>query len=271
MSTASPKVSCLLVTADRPQLVQRALRCYAKQTYPNTELVVLDNGEERIENIVNAFDLPGEVQYLYVDRTPDLWIGGLRNQALDAASGAFVVPQWDDDDWSHPKRLERQVEVLQDGYDACTLAGTLMHVDNPVYFHHPFIGLLPDGVPPTIMHRRDSAIRYPNLRRTSDTDFTNEWMERRYTILPKEESYLYLRYFHGDNLWEQNHFLRRMRNTPRDFVLYAWHRYVRGDVFGHPRFQLTDTMEEAFDLYLEDSAPFDIFQTDSAVASRPSA
>jgi len=270
-TSAGPKVSCLLVTADRPTLVRRALRCYAAQTYANTELVVLDNGDERIESIVAGADLPGEVQYLYVERTPDLWIGGLRNQALDAATGEFVIPQWDDDDWSHPERIERQVAVLQRGYDACTLQGTLMHVDATEYFYHPFIGVLPDGVPPTIMHRRDDSIRYPNIRRTSDTDFVNDWREKRYHILPREDSYLYLRYFHGDNLWEKDHFLRRMRNTPKDLLLYVWHHYVRGNVFGHPRFQLTPTMKDAFQTYLDDSFPYDIFQTEGVGPEQPQA
>ena len=159
----APVVSCLLVTADRPNLLKRALRCYQQQTYAPTELVVLDNGDERIEDVVASFDLPGTVRYLYVDRGPDLYIGGLRNRALEEATGEFVIPQWDDDDWSHPERIERQVQELQKGYDACTLQGTLMHVDSPDYFYHPFIGILPDGVPPTVMHRRDAGIRYPNI------------------------------------------------------------------------------------------------------------
>jgi glycosyltransferase involved in cell wall biosynthesis len=259
----APVVSCLLVTADRPNLLKRALRCYQQQTYAPTELVVLDNGDERIEDVVASFDLPGTVRYLYVDRGPDLYIGGLRNRALEEATGEFVIPQWDDDDWSHPERIERQVEELRKGYDACTLQGTLMHVDSPDYFYHPFIGILPDGVPPTVMHRRDAGIRYPNIRRTSDTDYVNDWMEKRYSILPREDAYLYLRYSHGGNLWEQDHFLRRMRNTPRDFLLYAWHRFVRRDEFGHPRFQLTDTMQEAFERYLEDSFRYDLFESRS--------
>lgn len=258
VASSSPKVSCLLVTADRPQLCRRAVRSYRQQTYPKTELVVLDNGEQHIESLLD--DLPNEeVRYHHVDRTPGLWIGGLRNMALEEATGTFVIPQWDDDDWSHPRRIERQVEVLQQGYDACTLLGTLMHVDSEPYFDRPFIGILPDGVPPTVMHRRDAAIRYPNIRRTSDTDYLNRWREGRYTVLPRTESYLYLRYFHGENLWEKEHFLRRIRNTPLDFLLYGWYRYVRGDLFRHPRFRLTETMEAAFDRYLRDSFAVGLF------------
>jgi len=264
----TPKVSCLLITADRPHLCRRALRSYRQQTYPNTELIVLDNGEQRIEHLLEE-ELPDDdVYYRHVDRSPDLWIGGLRNMALEEATnmaleeatGTFIIPQWDDDDWSHPRRIERQVDVLQQGYDACTLLGTLMHVDSERYFNNPFIGILPDGVPPTIMHRRDATIRYPNIRRTSDTDYVNQWREARYTILPRTDSYLYLRYFHGDNLWEKEHFLRRIRNTPKDFLLYGWYQYVHGDLFQHPRFQLTEEMEAAFERYLQDSFAVDLFE-----------
>lgn len=271
MSSKEPTVSCLLVTAGRPQLIKRALRGYQQQTYDRLELIVLDNGQEPVEETVRSFELPGTVRYFHVNRGPNMWIGGLRNQALDKATGEFVIPQWDDDDWSHPKRIERQVGVLQRGYDVCTLQGTLMHVDHPDYFHHPFIGVLPNGVPPTMMHRRDAAIRYPNIRRTSDTDYLNDWREKRHVILPREDAYLYLRYSHDGNLWETDHFLRRMRNTPTDLFLYAWHRYVRGDVFGHPRFQLTEEMEAAFEQYLADSFRYDLFEhgpADAPTAAR---
>jgi glycosyltransferase involved in cell wall biosynthesis len=271
LSSRGPKVSCLLVTADRPQLIKRALRCYQQQTYEPLELVVLDNGTTPVRHVVDSFDLPGEVRYRHVERGPDLWIGGLRNRALELATGTFVVPQWDDDDWSHPERIERQVETLRRGYDVCTLQGTLMHVHDPDYFHHPFIGILPNGVPPTIMHRRDPDIRYPNIRRTSDTEYLNDWRQKRAAILPREASYLYLRYSHDGNLWGTDHFLRRVRNTPTDLLLYAWHRYVRGNLFDHPRFQLTARMRSAFVRYLEDSLRYDLFETERLHApARPS-
>ena len=253
-----PRVSCLLVTADRPHLLKRALRSYEKQTYANRELVVLDNGHESVEPLLEPRRLPG-LKYIRVPREPHHVIGALRNQALEAAEGEYVVPQWDDDDWSHPRRLEIQADVLDQGQDACMLSGTLMHVDAPEYFYSPFLGLLPHGVPPTIMHRRDEEIRYPELRRTSDTAYTTRWRERRYVQLPRALSYLHLRYFHGGNLWEQEHFLRRMRNTPADLLLYGWYRYVRRDLFKHPRFRLDANAKSAFEAYLADSRAEGLF------------
>ncbi|MEM6335409.1 MAG: glycosyltransferase family 2 protein [Bacteroidota bacterium] len=249
---SEPKISCLMVTADRADLAKRAVRCYLQQSYPNKELVVLDNGTEPLDAVLA--DVPaGELVYEQVERKEGTFIGALRNQSLDLATGDFVVPQWDDDDWYHPDRLRRQADVLAQGFDAVTVKATLMHLDAGPYLDHPYIGILKDGVPPTIMHRRDDDIRFPNLRRTSDTYYLNAWRERRYALMPASDAYLYIRCFHGDNLWGEDHFLRRMRNSVPDALSYAWHRYVRRNVLGHPRFQLTPNAQKAFGLYVRDS------------------
>ncbi len=253
-----------MVTADRPVLAQRAILAYRQQTYPSTELVVLDNGAVPIRHLLGGLP-PDEVRYEHVEKTPDLHIGALRNRSLELATGAFVAPQWDDDDWSHPERLERQLRPLLDGgFDASLLAGTLMHVDDERYFDHPFVGTLRGGVPPTIVHRRDAAVRYPNLRRTSDTHYAEAWHGgHRTVVLPASESWLYVRYQHGGNLWEADHFLRRARNTPRDLLLWGWHRHVRQRPFAHPRFRLSPEARAAFEQYLSNSFRFDLFRSRS--------
>lgn len=254
----SPRVSCVMVTADRPKLVRRAISCYLKQTYPYKELVVLDNGNKRIEHLLN--EVPSsELIYKKVDRTPDLILGDIRNTALNMAKGDFIIPQWDDDDWYHPSRIQIQVDILLKGHDACALHGTLMHVENTPFFNSPYIGLLPNGVPPTIMHKRDDSIQYPSLPRTEDTVYVNEWRNKSFYMLPASYSYLYIRSFHGANTWEVDHFLRRMRNTPLDTIRYLWFRFIRRNLTAHPRFKLTQEMQEAFDLYLTDSRNLGIF------------
>ncbi len=258
MANNDPKVSCVMVTADRPELCARSVWCYQQQTYSNKELVVLDNGHSSMGHLLEG--LPAdEVHYKKIERTPNLILGDLRNQALDMASGEFIIPQWDDDDWYHPNRISLQVEALQKGHDACALAGTLMHVNQLPYFDKPYIGLLPNGVPPTIMHRRDDSIRYPSLPRTEDTVYVNEWLARSYVQLPADASYLYIRSFHGSNTWEVDHFLRRMRNTPVDWLRFGWYKYIRRDLFAHPRFHLTEKMLAAFNSYIEDSRRLGLF------------
>lgn len=256
--TDRPLVSCLMVTADRPRLMRRSVRCYRRQTYPHRELVVVDDGRTDLSPILRP--LPDEeVTYISLDASTDRVLGTLRNVALDEASGTYLT-QWDDDDWYHEERLARQAAVLDDGADACALQGTLMHLDLPTYFSHPYIGLLEDGVPGSIMHRCDDSIRYPDMHRAEDTAYLDHWLDQEYRLLPVSASHLFIRCFHGNNTWEAPHFLSRIRNTPWDALSYAWYRYVRGNLFRHRRFQLSDAAWAAFETYLRDSLDLDLFR-----------
>lgn len=247
---AQPLVSCLMVTANRKALARRAVWCFRQQSYPNRELVVIDDGDEDLTDILA--EIPADrLVYRRIARAPENVLGRLRNMALDAARGA-IVAQWDDDDWYHPDRLAVQVAVLLAGHDACCLAGTLMHLDDPAFVDHPYIGLLREGVPGSIVHRRDDTIRYPEQRRAEDSRFLDAWRARRYARLPAGNAHLFIRCFHGANTWEKRHFLTRMRNTPRDTIEYLWRR-TTGDIFRHSRFRLSEADRAAFALYLEDS------------------
>jgi glycosyltransferase involved in cell wall biosynthesis len=258
-TTDLPKVSCLMVTANRRDLCRRSIRCYNRQTYPNRELVVVDDGEQDLTPALKAVP-DDELVYVPLDPDPSNFLGRLRNVTLEAANGE-ILTQWDDDDWYHPERIEKQARVLQNGYDACCLYGALMHIDSEKYVDHPYVGYLEDGVPGSIMHRRSQTIRYPEIRRAEDTVYLDEWRAKRYTMLPGSEAHLFIRCFHGSNTWEKKHFLTRMRNTVPDALAYVWHRFVRGDLFQHPRFHLTDEARRAFEMYLNDSRDLDLLET----------
>jgi hypothetical protein len=45
MSGSTPLVSVILTTRDRPRFLSIALACYRHQTYPNRELIVVDDGD----------------------------------------------------------------------------------------------------------------------------------------------------------------------------------------------------------------------------------
>ncbi|TYP95023.1 Glycosyltransferase involved in cell wall bisynthesis [Fodinibius salinus] len=247
----TPKVSCLTVTANRKQLMKRAVRCFRNQTHDNKELVIIDDGNQDLDDILAP--LPSqEVTYVKLENKPENTLGKLRNKSLEEANGDFLV-QWDDDDWYHPKRIEIQVNKLMEGYDACCLSGSLMHLDEEPYMNHPYVGYLSNGIPGSIMHRANADIRYPHTRRAEDTVYLNEWMERRYLQLSDDYSHLFIRCYHGSNTWEKDHFLRRIRNNPKDAILYVWYKFVKGDQFQHPRFQITEDQRKAFKRYLQDS------------------
>jgi glycosyltransferase involved in cell wall biosynthesis len=249
------RASCLMVTANRAGLARRAVDCFLRQTWGNRELVVVDDGERDYTPLFA--DIPADrLIYDRVTRTPGSTLGRLRNRTLDLARGS-IVAQWDDDDWYHPDRLARQIAVLDSGKAACVLRGTLMHLDAPEWFDHPYVGTLEPGVPGSIVHRADATVRYPEKRRGEDTDFLAHWSRDRIGVL--DAPGLFVRAFHGANTWERTHFERRVRNTPAAAIEYAVRRILPGGVWRHSRFRLDAATRAAFTAFVADSRASGVF------------
>ncbi|MEP9401593.1 glycosyltransferase family 2 protein [Sphingomonas sp. VNH70] len=249
------RVSCVMVTANRARLARRAVDCFLAQTHGNRELVVIDDGDADYTPLFAAIP-PDRLVYDRVAKTPDTTLGRLRNRSLDRARGQ-VVAQWDDDDWYHPTRLSRQLAVLDAGKAACVLRGTLMHLDAPEWFDHPYVGTLEPGVPGSIVHRADRQARYPEKRRGEDTDFLGHWAADAIGVL--DAPGLFVRAFHGGNTWERDHFERRVRNTPAAAIEYALRRFLPGGVWRHSRFRLDAGTRAAFAAFVADSRRAGVF------------
>jgi hypothetical protein len=109
-------VTCIMPTADRRRFVPAAIRLFLEQDYEDKELVIVDDGSDRIEDIV-----PKHPQIRYIALPRRLRLGTKRNIACEAASGEVIV-HWDDDDWHAPWRLRYQVDALEAGeFDMCGL------------------------------------------------------------------------------------------------------------------------------------------------------
>jgi glycosyltransferase involved in cell wall biosynthesis len=165
-STPLPRISCLMVTRDRVSLGRRALESFARQSWPNRELVIVTDGEPRfrrtLERYVEALHL--DSVKIVVPDDGDRPLGALRNMAMDHCSGE-VVCQWDDDDWSHPERLRLQVEyMLHGGAGACVLSEHLQLFEDSqflAWLDWSRITDHPPAHPGTLMMLRESRFRYP--------------------------------------------------------------------------------------------------------------
>lgn len=104
-------VSCLCLTYRRPQrdqyLLEEAIESFLRQTYPNKELIVLNDCPGQIL----VCDAPGVRMYNVPNRCNSA--GEKRNLAVALARGNLLVP-WDDDDISLPWRLELSAARLGD-------------------------------------------------------------------------------------------------------------------------------------------------------------
>jgi glycosyltransferase involved in cell wall biosynthesis len=251
LSRKPPKVSCLMVTADRKRFVRRALLCYRRQAYPHKELVIVDDGDERLDDLLEGFP-PGEVLYHRLERRPANVLGRLRNLSLELATGDLCA-NWDDDDWYHPERLAAQVRVIEAGASSCSLAAALVHLDAPPFSRHAFLAPFRKGVPGSLMYPREGSIRHPETRRGEDDAFLREWQRRPHRMLEASFAGLMVRCFHGANTWDKAHFVRRLTATWPDALHYAWCRWARRDVLRHRLFRLPEAARLSLSLFLEDS------------------
>lgn len=257
--THLPRVSCLMVTGNRKELSRRAIQCFINQSYENKELVILDDGTEDYSELLTGIP-PADYQYIKIKKNPDTVLGSLRNITLDAATGDYLV-QWDDDDWYHPDRIKIQASFLDQGYEACSLSATLVHICDKKSVNLPFVGTLKDGVPGSIMHINDPDIRYPALRKGEDTIYQNHWMSRKFVKLSLDYDHLFIRCYHGKNTWDDRHFYRRMRNGVKDFIMYSWFKFLIGDLKKNPKFILKEYEKSAYQLFLADSRKLNLLNT----------
>ena len=117
-----PLVSCIMPTRNRRWAVPRAIQYFLRQDYPNRELLIVDDGTDRIGDLI-----PGDSRIRYFELPRPASTGAKRNFACTNSKGTLIA-HWDDDDWYAPWRLTYQVEqLLQANADICGLDRVLFY------------------------------------------------------------------------------------------------------------------------------------------------
>lgn len=102
-----PLVSCIMPTFQRRAFIPNAIRYFLRQDYDAKELIVVDDGDDSVEDLI-----PNDSRIRYVRLRQKMKLGAKRNFACNEALGE-VIAHWDDDDWYAPHRLTAQVKLLQ--------------------------------------------------------------------------------------------------------------------------------------------------------------
>ena len=190
-------VSAVMITGKHPEryaLARVAVDCFHAQTHGKRELVIVNTGGMRLWK--------GEPEVVEIMVEQDgLTLGELRNRALEAARGEWVI-QWDDDDWHHPERIASQLAVAEPDA-ACVLGSQLRH---DLASGYTCICDNAQGNDGTILHHRDTPFRYPAYARSEDTVFVKRFPRR---IVMRAPPGLYVRLFHGRNTWGEAHIMGR--------------------------------------------------------------
>jgi glycosyltransferase involved in cell wall biosynthesis len=101
-------------TYNRRRFLRTAIRCFLEQDWPEKELVVIDDGTDKVEDVFR--DVPNCRYFYHLEaglpaHRPHATIGTKRNLACEFSHGEVIV-HWDDDDWSAPGRITDQVTRL---------------------------------------------------------------------------------------------------------------------------------------------------------------
>jgi glycosyltransferase involved in cell wall biosynthesis len=100
------KITCICPTFNRRKYLPTSIASFLSQTYTNSELLIVDDSIESVEDLV-----PKHPRIRYV-RCARMKIWEKRNFCCERARGEFIA-HWDDDDWQAPGRLQDQLSQLE--------------------------------------------------------------------------------------------------------------------------------------------------------------
>lgn len=213
-----PKISCLMVTANgRFDTFSRSFSCYCKQTYPNRQLVIVNEGSKDYQQKISEHvSSRTDVQMIFLDGIYTL--GALRNLSIRLSQGDIFC-QWDDDDFNTPERLAVQYLCLKrQNAKVCYLSDQLhYYFDSRTLFWESWGDYFSGGgmkkyslIPGTIMaYRKDFGFRYPSVGEHSksgeDSVLAYNLCENTEVTLLSGQGHRMIYSFHGKNVYDLAH------------------------------------------------------------------
>lgn len=105
-----PLVSVVIPTHNRPRELGDALRSVLNQSYPNLEIVVVNDGGEEVRGVIDGLNATRPIEY--VSHEASRGTGGARNTGMSRARGEYIA-FLDDDDVYLPQHLGAVVAELE--------------------------------------------------------------------------------------------------------------------------------------------------------------
>ncbi|MFN2323700.1 MAG: glycosyltransferase [Trueperaceae bacterium] len=161
-----PLASIVVPVYDGAAFVREAVDSALAQTYPDLEVVVVDDGSrDATPRIVDA--LAERDPRVRVHHQANRGLSGARNAGIDRARGAYVA-FLDADDWLLPNKLADQVAALEAAPDVGLVYGEVHYVDERQggAVWDPLRGAPPVPFPRLLAYRNWFAPPAPLLRRS---------------------------------------------------------------------------------------------------------
>ena len=105
----NPRVSVIIPTKNRPELLKRAIASVLAQTFRDFEAIIVDDGDGSASAIAESFHDP---RTRYVRNEGARGGGAARNRGAREAQGEYLAFLDDDDEWM-PQKLAAQLSALE--------------------------------------------------------------------------------------------------------------------------------------------------------------
>jgi glycosyltransferase involved in cell wall biosynthesis len=206
--SATPRVSCLMVTRGRMQFVKHAYRQYKLQSWPNKELVIVsDNITQPLDDLASSD--PG---IILVRAAKSSSLGELRNLSIARSTGDFVC-QWDDDDLYDPQRISISMGILMKASASAVFLNRVLlwwQQRNLLSISQLRVW---EG---SIVAARSVVPVYPSLPKREDTEVVN-WITQHHSVALFDHPNLYCYRVTGQNTWNEKHFENMFRDASYRF------------------------------------------------------
>ncbi|PWB44012.1 MAG: hypothetical protein C3F12_12300 [Candidatus Methylomirabilota bacterium] len=166
----SPLVSVIVPTCNRPETLRTTLDSITGQTYPNIEIIIVNDGDADLQEVVNTYRQQRPVTYVVHDRNRGT--GAARNTGLKLARGEYIAYLDDDDRYlpDHIAVLTTALNAHPDHVAAYALATEVTQIERngqreslrrQVTYNRPFNPhqmLVANYIPNLcLMHRRSAC------------------------------------------------------------------------------------------------------------------
>lgn len=104
------KISIIIPTYNRIQLLQRAIKSILQQDYENIEILVIDDAStEDIKTVIQSYN---DDRIIYIKNEKNKGSNFSRNLGLRNASGDYIAFLDDDDFYSNKSKFKKQMELF---------------------------------------------------------------------------------------------------------------------------------------------------------------
>lgn len=120
-------VSVILPTYKKGERLEKAIESVLSQTYKNLELIVIDDTpDDSISNLISEIK---DSRIIYIQNKERLGFVKSLNKGVSLAKGEYIARIDADDFWSDDKKLEKQIDFLENHPNYVLCGGGVIIVD----------------------------------------------------------------------------------------------------------------------------------------------